>query len=114
MKRILVTRPREQADGFIDGLKAAGFEPICFPVIQIRPMEDNTQLDQALKNLDKYEWIVFTSVNGVDVVFNRLPADVHFPHTAAIGPKTANALRCHGVEPDYVPEEYVAESILPG
>lgn len=118
MKRILVTRPREQADGFVDGLKAAGFEPICFPVIQIRPMKDNDQLDQALKNLDKYEWIVFTSVSAVDVVFAKHSPlllgeglEVRF---AAIGPKTANALRCHGVEPDFVPEEYVAESILPG
>lgn len=114
MKRILVTRPREQADGFIDGLKAAGFEPICFPVIQIRPIDDNTQLDQAMMNLDQYEWVVFTSVNAVNVVFSRLPAGAHFPKVATIGPKTAAALRTHGVTPTFVPDEYVAESILPG
>ncbi|MCL4530780.1 MAG: uroporphyrinogen-III synthase, partial [Chloroflexi bacterium] len=128
MKRILVTRPREQADGFIDALKAAGFEPICFPVIQIRPMEDHTQLDQALKNLDKYEWIVFTSVNAVEVVFDviaRSEATKQAPNlgrrdkgegikVASIGPKTAEALNARGVIPDFVPEEYVAESILPG
>jgi uroporphyrinogen III methyltransferase/synthase len=145
MKRILVTRPRQQADGFIDALKAAGFEPVCFPVIQIRPMEDNTQLAQALKNLDKYEWVVFTSVNGVEVVFDVIarerslranqsspdargllrPASIleegystiarnDLPKIAAIGPKTAEALKARGVIPDFVPEEYVAESILPG
>jgi uroporphyrinogen-III synthase len=126
MKRVLVTRPREQADGFIDSLKAAGFEPICFPVIQIRPMENNTQLEQALKNLDKYEWIVFTSVNAVEVVFSHLPSPLRpspkngirdrseGTKVAAIGPKTAEALRAHGVTPNFVPEEYIAESILPG
>ncbi len=114
MKRILVTRPRLQADAFIEGLKAAGLEPICFPVIQIRPMEDNTRLDQALAHLSQYDWIVFTSVNAVDVVFGRLPAGAQMPRIAAIGPKTAEALRAHGVVPDFVPSEYVAESILPG
>jgi uroporphyrinogen III methyltransferase/synthase len=114
MKRILVTRPRQQADGFMDGLKTAGFEPICFPVIEIRPMDDNTQLDQALKNLNKYAWVVFTSVNGVNVVFDRLPAGSRFNKVAAIGPKTAEALKTRGVTADFVPEEYVAESILPG
>lgn|SRR5574341_36876 len=114
MKRILVTRPRQQADRFMEGLKSAGFEPICFPVIEIRPMEDHTQLDQALRNLNKYEWVVFTSANGVDVMFNRLLAGTHFPKVAAIGPKTAEALKARGVTPDFVPEEYVAESILPG
>lgn len=115
--KVLVTRPRSQSHGFIEALKAAGFEPICFPVIQIRPMEDNDQLDQALKNLDKFEWIVFTSVNAVEVVFQvcaKHASPLRLPHVAAIGPKTASALHRHGVNPDFVPEEYVAESILPG
>ncbi len=115
MKRILITRPRAQANSLADGLIAAGFEPIYFPVIEIRPMADNTKLEQALKNLNKYEWVVFTSVNGVDAVFGRLPAGTHFSNkVAAIGPKTAKALKMHGVIPNFVPEEYVAESILPG
>jgi len=112
--RILVTRPRAQADGFLKGLEEAGFEAISFAVIEIRPMEDNSKLDQALNRLDAYEWIVFTSVNGVEVVFARLPAGTRLPRVAAIGPKTAEALRARGVTPDFVPEAYVAESILPG
>ncbi len=132
--KVLVTRPRSQSDGFIEGLKAAGFEPICFPVIQIRPMKDNQQLDKVLKNLDKYEWVVFTSVNAVEVVFDVIArerllrpkqsspkergllrsARNDIPKVAAIGPKTAEALKARGVTPDFVPDEYVAESILPG
>ncbi len=114
MRRILVTRPRAQADSFLDGLRVAGFEPICFPVIEIQPMENNEELDAALRRLEDYAWIVFTSVNGVEVVFARLPKEAKLPRVAAIGPKTAAALRKRGVQPEFVPEEYVAESILPG
>ena len=120
MKRILVTRPRAQADSFVAGLKAAGFKPVYFPVIEIRSIGDNGELDHALENLTKYAWIVFTSVNGVDVFFRRLPSPPgkevmsEKVKVAAIGPKTAEALRAHGVIPNYVPDEYVAESILLG
>ncbi len=114
MKRIVVTRPRLQADSFLDGLRVAGFEPICLPVIEIRPMDENIELDKALASLSQYEWIVFTSVNGVDVLWSRLPAGTRLPRVAAIGPKTAKALRDRGVTPQFVPDEYVAESILPG
>lgn len=115
MKRILVTRPRAQTDSFIDGLRTAGFEPICFPVIKIRPIEDITALKKAIAQLNCYAWVVFTSVNAVDVVFDKFSnfsgAGVKF---AAIGPKTAKALKARGITPDFVPQEYVAEAILPG
>jgi uroporphyrinogen-III synthase len=118
MKRILITRPRAQADDFAEKLQAAGFEPIFFPVIEIRPIENNVELEQALANLNNYDWIVFTSVNAVEVVFNNpsLPKgeDELGVRVAAIGPKTAEALQARGVTPDFVPDEYVAESILPG
>ena len=114
MKRILVTRPRTQADSFVEGLRNVGFEAICFPVIEIRSIEDNSELDQALIQINKYDWVVFTSVNGVEVVFDRLEKYSSLPPIAAIGPKTAEALKMRGVTPDFVPEEYVAEAILPG
>jgi uroporphyrinogen III methyltransferase/synthase len=135
MKRILVTRPRAQADSFIAGLRTAGFDPICFPVIEIRPIDDNVALDRALSKLNCYDWMVFTSANAVEVVFDVIarrtlsptalapgasagvqsPAEEwESPKVAAIGPKTAEALRAHGVTPDFIPDEYVAESILPG
>lgn len=118
MKRILVTRPRAQADSFGDGLRTAGFEPIFFPVIEISPIEDNSALERALDQLKCYEWVVFTSVNAVDVVFDKFSHSLKRSRAglrfAAIGPKTANALKARGVTPDFVPEEYVAEAILPG
>ena len=114
MKRILVTRPRAQADSFVEGLRAAGFEPIYFPVIEIQSVEDHSELDQALVQINKYDWVVFTSVNGVKVVFNKLKKYSSLPRVAAIGPKTAEALKARGVIPDFIPEQYVAEAILPG
>lgn len=116
--KVLITRPRAQSDSFADALRAAGFEPVFFPVIEIRPFEENIALDRALAKLGCYDWIVFTSVNGVDAFFERLPSP--FPQiakgirVAAIGPKTAQSLETRGVRPDFVPAEFVAEAILPG
>jgi uroporphyrinogen-III synthase len=112
--RIVVTRPRAQADDFINGLRGAGFEPIPFAVIEIRPMEENSELERALAELQSYDWVVFTSVNGVESVLSRLPTGTRLPRVAAIGPKTSAELQAHGITPEFVPEEYVAESILPG
>lgn len=119
MKRILITRPRSQANSFASALRQAGFETIFFPVIEIRPMEDYTALDRALLKLTCYDWVIFTSVNGVEAVWQRLqqlqittwPQEVHL---AAIGPKTAEALQQRGAAPIFVPDEYIAEAILPG
>jgi uroporphyrinogen III methyltransferase/synthase len=113
MKRILITRPRAQADDFAHKLRAAGFEPIFFPVIEIQPIKNNVALERALSKLGCYDWLVFTSVNAVEVVCSQLPNE-SMPQVAAIGPKTAEALEARGITPDFVPEEYVAESILPG
>ncbi len=128
--KILITRPRAQADEFAEKLRSAGFEPISFPVIEIQPIGNNVALERALEKLNCYEWVVFTSVNAVEVFFSPsspalLPKEKGVPSpfgrgqgegtkVAAIGPKTAEALRARGVTPDFVPEEYVAEAILPG
>jgi uroporphyrinogen III methyltransferase/synthase len=120
--KILITRPRNQADTFAENLAQAGFDPVFFPVIEIRPIEENVVLDRALEKLACYDWVVFTSVNGVQVVFDRLvhPVDMGkgagkgAVRVAAIGPKTARALELRAVRPDFVPEEFVAEAILPG
>jgi uroporphyrinogen-III synthase len=130
MKRVLITRPLAQADGFAEKLIAARFEPIFFPVIEIRPMEDNIALERALSKLECYDWLVFTSVNAVEIVFDRIAREEETamtmqslfrsadngrrPKIAVIGPKTAEALQARGITPDFVPDEYVAESILPG
>lgn len=113
--KVLITRPRLQADEISERLRNEGFDPIFFPVIEIKPIENNVALERAVSGLGCYEWIVFTSTNAVDVVFEQFPSakwsDVKI---AAIGPKTAKALQSHGVEPDFIPEEYVAEALLPG
>jgi uroporphyrinogen-III synthase len=121
MKRILITRPRAQADELANKLRTQGFEPIYFPVIEIKPVENNVALERALSKLNCYEWIVFTSVNAVEVVFSQFAARLQISFNqrdrvkvAAIGPKTAAALEMHGITPDFVPQEYVAEAILPG
>lgn len=118
MKRILITRPRAQADDFAEKLHKAGFEPIFFPVIEIQPMDDNVALERVLAKLECYDWLVFTSVNAVDVVFDLIARSEDArdlsAKVAAIGPKTAEALHTHGITPAFVPDEYVAESILPG
>lgn len=117
--RILITRPRHQADEFAAALQAAGAVPVIFPVIEISPIEDFDALDRALHTLDRYDWVVLTSANGVEALFSRMDVlkIVGFPHgprVAAIGPQTARALETRGVTPDFVPEEYIAEAILPG
>jgi uroporphyrinogen-III synthase len=118
MKRILITRPRTQAGDFAEKLHAAGFEAVFLPVIEIRPIPDNVALERALAKLECYDWIVFTSVNAVEVVFSNSNPPKRDKgsgvRVAAIGPKTAEALQARGVTPDFVPQEYVAESILPG
>jgi uroporphyrinogen-III synthase len=113
MTHVLITRPRAQSNSFGEALQSAGFEPIYFPVIEIRAVKNNAELDDAIKNIQKYDWVVFTSVNAVDVVFEST-VGATLPRIAAIGPKTADALRKHNIEPDFIPNEYVAEAILPG
>jgi uroporphyrinogen-III synthase len=111
--KVLITRPRAQAADFAERLREAGLEPIFFPVIKIRPVENNTELDNAIKNIKTYDWIVFTSVNAVN--YSPLPLEEGLGvRIAAVGPKTAEALRKKNIKPDFVPDEYVAESILAG
>lgn len=118
-KRILITRPRAQAEEFMKTLRELGAWPIRLPVIEITPVADTTVLDRALTRLHCYDWIVLTSVNGVDAVWDRLsalgiqvlPGSLR---VAAIGSKTAAALEAHSVSPDFIPEEYITEAILPG
>jgi len=118
-KRVLITRPVDQAEQFIQKLNSLGAVPIAFSVIEISPIPDTTALDRALSRLHCYDWLVFSSVNGVAAVWARL--DVlgisNLPknlRVAAVGPKTAAALGAHQVTPDFVPDEYVGEAILPG
>jgi len=118
-KRIVITRPQRQAGELAFELGILGAVPIYFPVIEISPITDTTNLESALLNLETYDWLVFTSVNGVRAVWDRFAALNITPlydsfRIAAIGPKTAAALEIRGAQIDFMPEEYVAEAILPG
>jgi len=117
-KRIVITRPREQADGLVAALRALGAEPIVAPVIAIEPLPDLARLRAALADPARYRWIVFTSRNAVDVVLDHM-AEWQLPigglvrsAVAAVGPVTAAALRMHGIEPALVPERFIAEELL--
>lgn len=119
--KVLITRSRIQAKDFAEKLRDAGYEPVFFPVIEIRPLENNIELENALKNINQYDWVIFTSVNAVTysplplgVGLGRRAEPVEAVRVAAVGPKTAEALRKHNIEPDFVPDEYVASAILAG
>lgn len=117
-KRIVVTRAREQASDLVRQLSDLGAECLEYPTIKIVPAEDLKPMDRAIGDLGAYDWIVFTSVNGVQFFFDRLfgsnldvRALTHL-RTAAIGPATANRLFKFGLKSDIIPETFRAESVV--
>ena len=118
-KSVVVTRARAQAGELSRELEALGAEVLEFPTIEIREPEDFGPLDGAIRDLDSFDWIVFTSANGVAAFMERLGhhgldlrAVPRGAKIAAIGPATADALRATGLRVDVVPEEYRAEALL--
>jgi uroporphyrinogen III methyltransferase/synthase len=117
-KRVVVTRARAQASDFLARLEELGADAIEFPTIKVVPPKSWQPLDGAIMRLEKYQWIIFTSVNGVTYFFERLEAmkhdvrDLHGIRVGAIGPKTAEAISSKGIRPDLVPDEYRAEAIV--
>ncbi len=116
-KRILITRPKEQADELIQPLMEMGAYCIPFPTIEIAPPDSWGPLDTAINRITDYDWILFTSVNGVRSFFNRLKRlgndarSLHGLKIGAIGPKTASLLGDMYIKVDLIPEEYRAEGI---
>jgi uroporphyrinogen III methyltransferase/synthase len=117
-KRILVTRARSQALGLVKRIEALGGEVVEFPTIEIRPPESYGPLDQAIKQIASYDWLIFTSVNGVDQFLDRFEklgknlADLAGVEVGAIGPETAKRLAAAQIHPSLVPRQYQAEGIL--
>jgi uroporphyrinogen III methyltransferase/synthase len=116
-KRIVVTRARSQAAGLSERLRELGAEVEELPVIEIRPPADYGPLDRAIGELASYDWIIFTSANGVRVFGQRLRACGGAPaglgaHVCAIGPATRAAAVEMGVRVDLMPAEYVAEGVV--
>ncbi|QDU38809.1 Uroporphyrinogen-III C-methyltransferase [Maioricimonas rarisocia] len=116
-RRVGVTRPEHQAAPQINRLFELGAEPVLLPAIQILPPESWDEIDAALETLDHYDWIVFTSANGVASLLDRLwerGGDIRalgYARTAAIGSATADAMRERHLQPDLVPDEFRAEAL---
>jgi uroporphyrinogen-III synthase len=119
-RKIVVTRPEEQAGTMVDSLRNLGATPILFPVIRIEAHPTVKGLEQALRRLDHYNWLIFTSVNGVDIFWQwlerlEIAADALTDlEIATIGPATAAALRERGLTPAFVPDRYVGEALAEG
>jgi uroporphyrinogen III methyltransferase/synthase len=114
-RRVLVTRPRAQAGDFVKMLEEQGAIPVILPALEVREPDDWGPVDRALTNLASYQWLVFTSVNGVHALVRRLRQigrdlrALGSVKLAAIGPATAAALRGYHLEPDLVPQRYQSE-----
>jgi uroporphyrinogen III methyltransferase/synthase len=118
-RRVVVTRARAQAGELSGKLERLGAEVLEFPTIEIRPPEDLGPLDEAIRGLDSFSWLIFTSVNGVDAFVERLAhhgldlrAVPRGARVAAIGPATAQRIREVGLRVDVVPREFRAEALI--
>jgi uroporphyrinogen III methyltransferase / synthase len=116
-KRVLVTRAADQSDSLAQLLRERGAQAVELPMIRIEPPQDPTQLTAAVKALRTYQWLVFTSQNGVRAFFAELAAQ-HLDsrslfglRIAAIGPSTAQALEPFGVRCDVMPESFRGEAL---
>ena len=117
-RRVLVTRPREQARDLVERLQALGADTVEAPMIRITPPDDPTALLKAAEDPSQFDWIVFTSANSVEGFMTALLSqhrDVRAlkgPRLCAVGPGTAERLRRYSVVADAVPDEYRAEAVL--
>jgi uroporphyrinogen-III synthase len=115
-RRIVVTRPRAQAEPLAASLERLGAAAVVVPLVEIAPVDDPAGLQASVCGPHRFDWLVVTSANGVAA----LVAWAGFPwlrrelRVAAVGPATAEALRRVGVEPDFVPERFAAEEIAEG
>lgn len=116
-RRLLVLRPEHQAQATANAIRERGAEPIVCPAIRIEPPPDPEELERAASELASYQWVVFTSANGVESLFAALDAvgqDVRAfgnARVAAIGPQTASALAGRGARADCVAREFVGEAL---
>ncbi len=119
-KRILVTRSRSRASKFSRMLAELGAEPVEIPVIKSEPPDSFVPLDTAIAEIDKFEWMVFASVNAVEFFFSRLSlinVDARYLYhlkIASIGPATSKALNERGILPDLVPSSANSDSLVEG
>ncbi len=119
-KRILVTRSRRQASKLSSLLAERGALPVELPAIDIQPLAGYEELDKSIKELADYQWVIFTSTNGVEAFWQRLASlkmdsrKLGNLTVGAIGPATAEALAEKGITADYMPDVYTGEGITEG
>lgn len=117
-KGVVITRPERQADDLARLLANEGALPISFPTISIVGPPDWRKFDAAVDHLESYNWLIFTSANGVSSFFDRLRErqkdirDLRGIKICCIGPATARQIEVRGIRVDLVPEEFIAEGIL--
>lgn len=117
-KKILVTRSLEQSRTMADKITECGADPILFPTIRIDDLEDFGHLDHCIRSISNYDWILFTSVNGVQRFFKRFFSicedirELSGPQIGAIGPVTAAEVRKFGLKVALTAEKFVAENLL--
>lgn len=114
---MLITRPKQGSDAFAAALERAGAIPVYAPLIRIEPPDDPARAERAIRDARQYDWIVFSSANGVAGFFELLDArreDARLlarARIACVGPATAAALRARNIYPDLTPARYVAEDL---
>jgi uroporphyrinogen III methyltransferase/synthase len=117
-KGVVITRPQRQADDLARLLADQGASPLSFPTISIEPPSDWSELDRAIGQLESYQWLIFTSANGVHFFFERLREkgrdvrNLKGIKICCIGPATARQIEARGIRVDLVPDEFIAEGIL--
>lgn len=117
-KTILVTRAAEQSSKFTTLLQQQGAEVVEMPALMITPPSDWEDLDRAISNLARFQWLILTSANGVNYFFDRLyqlgydSRALGNTKIAVVGRKTASELRKRQLNPDFVPPNYVADSMI--
>ena len=117
-RTVVITRAQNQADEFVAELERYGASVLLCPTIEIRELESYELLDEAIEHLYGYDWLIFTSVNGVEYFFQRLKkanrkvSDLDELKVCAIGEATADRLRELHVHVDVIPEEFKAEGVF--
>jgi hydroxymethylbilane synthase len=111
-KRVVVTRSRDQSGALAEKLRAYGASVIELPAIEFAPMEDTSAAARAAAELEAYDWLVFTSANGVAFFMRHAEAARFRGRVCAVGPATAAAAENAGFKVDVMPEEFVGESVV--
>lgn len=116
-KHMVVTRTREQASELVARLEEHGADCLEYPTLHMEPVEDYSALDQALQQIDSYQWLLFTSLNTVTWFFHHLwksgmdARNLSGPKIAAVGRATAEKLLSYGLRADLVPEKFTGEGL---